>query len=176
MKRSPGRSMRRTGARTWLGIVSLVLATAAFTTGSLAQGAPAPLPEWMCGHWVMELGGRKVEETWLDALGGTLFAVGRTSRDGRLQEFEFLRIVSRGDSLVFIAQPNGAPPTDFRLTARTDRSVRFENRAHDFPQIVRYWSVGPDTLSAEVSGAMKGAEKAIQFGYRRKPFPAPATR
>jgi len=176
MTRSSRGSRRSTAVLALLAIVAVVLAAAALTRESFAQGKSTPLPEWMCGHWVMELGGRKVDETWLDPRGGTMFAVGRTSRDDRLVEFEFLRIVSRGDTLVFIAQPNGAPPTEFRLTARTVRSVRFENRAHDFPQVVRYWSDGPDTLSAEVSGPLKGAEKAIQFGYRRKPMPAAASR
>ena len=165
MRRDSRRFMR---CRT---VLALLLAAAAFPTDAPAQGKAVPLPEWMCGHWVMELAGRKVDETWLDPRGGTMFAVGRTSRDDRLIEFEFLRIVSRGDSLVFIAQPNGAPPTEFKLTERTNRGVRFENRAHDFPQVVRYWSDGPDTLSAEVSGLVKGTEKAIQFGYRRKPVP-----
>ncbi len=159
--------MRRRPVRHAL-VGAALLALAAAARG--AEGTPIPLPAWLCGRWVMERGERTVEETWLDPRGGTLFAIGRTLRGDRLLEFEFLRIERRGDSLAFVAQPNGRPPTEFRLVERGERSVRFENRAHDFPQVVRYWSETPGTLSAEVSGTMNGEERAIRFEYRSAAF------
>jgi hypothetical protein len=154
--------------------LGLALFTFGAVAGPAAEPVAVPLPEWMCGHWVMERGERTVSETWLDARGGTLFGLGRTLRGDRLVEFEFLRIERRGDSLAYVAQPNGRPPTEFRLVERTERSVRFENRAHDFPQVVRYWSEQPESLMAEASGPMGGGERKLRFAYGRRPFDAGA--
>jgi hypothetical protein len=120
----------------------------------------------------MERAGRVVEENWTDAIGGVMFGVGRTVRDGRVLEFEFVRIESSPRGLVYVAQPKGAPPTEFRLTRNEPNSVRFENPAHDFPQVVRYWMNGPDTLHAEVSATREGKVTAIRFAYLRAPCPA----
>lgn len=162
----------------FLGLALLTFGSATGDAGPVpgtgAPTAPLPLPEWLCGRWVMERGDRTVEETWLDARGGTLFGLGRTLRGDRLVEFEFVRIERRGDSLAYVAQPNGRPPTEFRLVESTARSLRFENRAHDFPQVVRYWSDHPDTLRAEVSGPGNGTEKAIRFTYASRPLDAGA--
>ena len=67
-----------------------------------------------------------------------MLAVSRTIKDDRLAAFEFLRIVERDGGLVYIAQPNGRPPTEFVLTGMTADSATFENPAHDFPKMIRY--------------------------------------
>ena len=142
---------------------------------SHAQAPPAPapadtgaaLPAWLAGAWVTVRGSRTIEEQWNAPRGGVMLATGRTTQGDRLVEFEFLRIVRRNGSLVFIAQPNGAPPTEFALTAQGPDSVRFENPAHDFPQVVRYRLAGPGALVAVVSAVSGGKERAIRFDYRR---------
>ena len=50
-----------------------------------------------------------------------MLAVSRTLKGDRMVAFEFLRIVERDGGLVYIAQPNGRPPTEFTLTAITRR-------------------------------------------------------
>ncbi|HEX5632192.1 MAG TPA: DUF6265 family protein, partial [Gemmatimonadales bacterium] len=144
---------------------------------SHAQAPPAPppaaadsgaaLPAWLAGAWVTVRGSRTIEEQWNAPRGGVMLGTGRTTQGDRLVEFEFLRIVRRNGALVFIAQPNGAPPTEFALTAQGPDSVRFENPAHDFPQVVRYRLTGPGSLVAVVSAVSGGKERAIRFDYRR---------
>ena len=86
-----------------------------------------------------------------------MLAVSRTTKGDRMVAFEFLRIVERDGTLVYIAQPNGNPPTEFRLSAITSESATFENKAHDFPKVIAYARKPDGTLEARVSdGGQKG--------------------
>ena len=81
-----------------------------------------------------------------------MLAVSRTIADGKLTEFEFLRIVERGGGLVYIAQPEGRPPTEFAMTRIDAQSVTFENPHHDFPKLIRYEKRSDGTLVASIAG------------------------
>ena len=131
-------------------------AASARTIGELA---------WLAGDWVGTAGANTYEERWTPPAAGGMLAVSRTIRDNRMVEFEFLRIVEREGGLVYVAQPGGRPPTDFVLTSLAGRVAVFENRAHDFPKVIRY-ALGPnDILEATVSD---GAQKSQSYTYRRR--------
>jgi hypothetical protein len=80
--------------------------------------------------------------------------------------FEFLRIVERNGGLVYIAQPDGRPPTDFVLTDIGADSATFENPAHDFPKMIRYAKQPDGSLEARISD---GGQRAQSFVFRRTP-------
>lgn len=150
-------------------IVSGILA--ACVAGAVgAQSQPVVDPglsafDWIAGDWCMEKGGRFVEEHWLPARGGMLISVGRTVQDGKVRGFELLRIELRDGVVTFVAQPDGAPPVPFRLTASGPDWARFENLAHDFPQVVEYRRV-PTGLHARIAGpGESGRERSISFDY-----------
>jgi hypothetical protein len=121
---------------------------------------------WLAGDWAGTLGRATIEERWMPAAGGAMFAVSRTIQDDRLAAFEFLRIVERDGGLVYIAQPNGRPPTEFVLTGITADSATFENPAHDFPKMIRYTRRADGSLEARVSGA--GGERPQAFVFTRQ--------
>ena len=58
----------------------------------------------------MTSGDVTVEEHWTAPSGGTMLAVGRTVKKERTLFFEFLRIETRKDGLVYVAQPKGVSP------------------------------------------------------------------
>ena len=93
-----------------------------------------------------------------------MLAVSRTIKGDRMVAFEFLRIVEREGGLVYIAQPNGRPPTEFTLSAITADAATFENPSHDFPKVIRYTRRPDGTLEARVSD---GAQRAETFVFRR---------
>jgi hypothetical protein len=130
--------------------------------------ARGTLPQlaWLAGDWVGTMGRASIEERWTPAAGGAMLAVARTVKDDRLAAFEYLRIVERDGSLVYIAQPNGRPPTEFTLTHITADSVTFENPSHDFPKMVRYTRRPDGSLEARVSGA--GGERPQTFVFARQ--------
>ena len=119
---------------------------------------------WLGGNWSGGANDVTVEERWTPSAGGAMLAVSRTIKGNRMVAFEFLRIVERDDGLVYIAQPNGRPPTEFVLTAVTGESATFENAAHDFPKVIRYAKRPDGTLEAKVSD---GGQRAETFVFRR---------
>jgi uncharacterized protein DUF6265 len=121
---------------------------------------------WIAGVWSGAGNNVTFEERWTAPAGGAMLAVSRTIKGNRMVAFEFLRIVERDGGLVYVAQPNGRPPTDFVLTALAAESATFENPAHDFPKVIRYAKRADGSLEATVSD---GAQRAETFVFRRTP-------
>lgn len=144
--------------------VALTAATATAQAPRPAAKATLQQLAWLAGEWRGTSGPMTFEERWTDAAGGTMLAVSRTSKGDRLVAFEFLRIVERNGGLVYIAQPNGRPPTEFALTSITADSATFENPAHDFPKMIRYSRGTDGSLEAVVSD---GGQKAETFTFTR---------
>jgi hypothetical protein len=128
--------------------------------GTLAQMA------WLVGTWAGGGGPVTFEERWTPPAGGAMLAVSRTVKGDRMVAFEYLRIVERDGGLVYIAQPEGRPPTEFALTAITADSATFENPSHDFPKMIRYARRADGSLEARVSD---GGQKAETFVFKRMP-------
>jgi hypothetical protein len=130
-----------------------------------ARGTLAQLT-WLAGDWAGTMGRASIEERWTPAAGGAMLAVARTIKDERLAAFEYLRIVERDGGLIYIAQPNGRPPTEFTLTQLTADSATFENPGHDFPKMIRYTRRPDGSLEARISGA--GGERPQAFVFTRQ--------
>jgi hypothetical protein len=131
---------------------------------SAARGTLAQLA-WLPGTWIGGDGPVVFEERWTPAGGGAMLAVSRTLKGDRMVAFEFLRIVERDATLVYIAQPNGRPPTEFTLTAMTADSATFENPTHDFPKMIRYSKRADGSLEARVSD---GGQKSETFLFKKR--------
>ena len=148
-------------------VVAVVLLT--LSAGARAQPAQpvrASIAQltWLAGSWVGGGGPVSIEERWTPAAGGAMLAVSRTIKGDRMVAFEFLRIVERDGTLIYVAQPDGRPPTEFRLSAITAASAIFENKAHDFPKLIAYTRKPDGTLEAQVSD---GNQKGETFTFRR---------
>jgi len=153
------------------------LAVALVCTCAVAAQAPRPAVRasiadlaWLPGAWISQATSAApatpvtIDERWTPAAGGAMLAVSRTVKDGRMVEFEYLRIVERDGGLVYIAQPNGRPPTDFVLTRLDPHSATFENPAHDFPKMIRYSLLPDGRLEARISD---GGSKGESFVFLR---------
>ena len=125
----------------------------------------ADLPGWMTGTWRTMTPNVTSEEMWSAADGTLMIGTHRDIRSGKKTWFEFLRIEKRGDSLVYIAMPGGAPPTEFVATKVEPAKITFENPQHDFPKRILYWKDGAK-LCARVDD---GGEKAQEFCWERVP-------
>lgn len=148
-------------------VAALVLASA--VASPLAPPASAGVDglAWMAGHWETRGEARHVEEVWLAPEGGMLLGMSRTVREGKAVAFEFLRIEERGAEVFYVASPQGAPPTDFRLvTAEGTRAV-FENPAHDFPQRIEYRLDGKE-LVARISALDEAAARTSEWRWTRR--------
>ncbi len=123
------------------------------------------------GCWALTRpNGTKIEELWLAPAGGTMIGMSRSVRDGKLREFEFMRIVPAADGkLQYVAIPSGQPEAAFPVKEIADNAVTFENPQHDFPQRILYRLVDKDTLVARIEGSFGGQARAADFPYKRCP-------
>ncbi len=80
----------------------------------LAPAAAIGDLQWLAGAWRGTAGTASVEEHWTRPEGGAMLGLGRTVRQGRMVGFEFLRIVTRGEAIIYIAQPGGGRPRSSR--------------------------------------------------------------
>jgi hypothetical protein len=151
-----------------LAIILAAVTSAGIGARTSQQPAHASISQvqWLAGSWAGTAGPVAFEERWTPGAGGAMLAVSRTLKADRMVAFEFLRIIERNGGLVYIAQPNGQPPTEFVLTSLTAQSVTFENPTHDFPKMIRYEKRADGTLEARVSD---GGRKIESFVFRHMP-------
>ena len=140
------------------------------------QAAPAPPPPsdinklaFIGGCWTLTRpNGTKIEEQWFTPAGGAMLGMSRSVRDGKLREYEFMRILPAADGkLQYVAIPSGQPEAAFPLKDIADNTVTFENPQHDFPQRILYRLVDKDTLVARIEGSVGGQARAADFPYKR---------
>ncbi len=164
--------MRRNGRRESARLTNLMLSihSAAFL---LAAAAAAPPPvsleslAWMAGDWQMTRGAACIEEHWTRPAGDMLTGMSRTVANGQTQSFEFMRIESRADGVVFVAQPGGRPPVDFRMASNSGSEVVFLNPGHaDHLKRIIYRRSGPGELTARIEGEDGGKAFAVDYVYR----------
>ena len=127
---------------------------------------------WIAGNWTGKMGRAQIEENWTAPLGGAMLGVSRTvsntAAGPRMVAFEFLRIVQKEGETFYIAQPNGRPPTEFKLTSATDTKAVFENPAHDHPKIITYEKDANGDLLATIEGDEGGRHRKQQFRFEKK--------
>lgn len=146
-----------------LALLLLPLAPAAAPAASERQDDLA----WLAGSWCGSDGSRLVEETWLLPRQHEAIGMSRTMQGGRMVSFEYMRITKVEGVIRFVGQPGGDAPTEFPRTAGGEGWIRFENKAHDFPQRIEYRRDG-DGLYAEVGGPGEGgSEQVIPYRYQR---------
>jgi len=129
---------------------------------------------WLEGRWLGVYTSKKagelpthVNEDWR-VYGDRLSSFGVTMQGDSILDFESVDIRESGPYLIYEAHPKGQKPAVFHSIEIGEKSVVFENLAHDFPQRVAYELVSDDSLLAWIEGPGKdGKTKRIQFPYRR---------
>lgn len=108
--------------------------------------------------------GPTAEEHFSIGGAGTMMGWGRTTRNGRLGSWEFMRIFDDVNEIVYEAWPNGErSPARFVLTNYVvGAQAVFEDPDHDFPKRIRYQLIQPDLLQVTVDGGPSGGGDATQ--------------
>ena len=151
--------------------MKLLIALLLAACGTVQADPFAPVA-WLAGCW--EPQGREAGSTeqWMPPAGGLMLGMARTLRQGRVVEFEFMQIRAEADGqLVYVAQPQGRPPTDFRLVRQGEAEAVFENPTHDFPQRVIYRRESAQRLVARIEGSVQGKARGIDFPMTRAACP-----
>ena len=130
-------------------IFPVIIAAATLAVGDVRA---ADLPRWLEGCWKGSRAATTFQEKWSIADNASMIAVSYTTRSGKLFEFEFLRISVRPEGVVYIAQPGGAPPTEFVANTASPGEIVFENPKHDFPKRIAYQRIDETRIRAWIDG------------------------
>jgi hypothetical protein len=104
---------------------------------------------------------------WMPPEDGLMLGASRTTVNGRVLEFEQLRLELSGDTLVYTARPSGQAEASFRSVATGADHFTVANPEHDFPQRIGYRRRGTDSLVAWIEGSGKEGVPRIEFPMRR---------
>ena len=137
----------------------------------VVQAQTPVLPEWIVGCWETQSGTRKTVECWSPPNGPVMSGESVTTLSGKVVEREAMQIV-HGETddpavarMSFWAIPSGQARTRFDWERTSETGLTFVNRAHDYPQRIRYWREGK-LLMAEISAA--DGTKARRWRYSAK--------
>jgi hypothetical protein len=137
--------------------------------GPVSAGELAGLA-WLSGCWSNPKAEAGSGEYWQPLAGGTLLGVGRTIRDGRTLEYEFLRL--HEDELgrvIYTATPSGQKETSFVASRVSESGATFENPAHDFPQKITYTRTSGGSMVVRVEGGRLGNNRSFELSFTRVP-------
>ena len=83
--------------------------------------------------------------------GGTMLGMGRTIREGELDDYELMIIRAKDGRVDYEAHPMMQPTAVFTATVVSDTLLQFENPRHDFPRLIAYQRRGTDSLVARIA-------------------------
>src|SRR4051812_35751763 len=119
---------------------ALIYSLACLAAASMAAEADVQKLAWMAGCWTTDTDKPTViEEHWSKPAGGGMLGYGRTlkftpgepGRSARVIFFEFMRLDTQGNELVYTPRfGTTQKPVPFRLTTLSGQSVVFENPEH----------------------------------------------
>ena len=123
---------------------------------------------WLSGCWTNPKGEAGSGEYWQPLAGETMLGIGRTVRNGKTVQYEYLRLhTDEQDRVVYTATPSRQRETAFVATQVTDRAAVFENPTHDFPQKITYTREGDEGMLVRIEGPRQGQSRAIDFRFSR---------
>lgn len=123
----------------------------------------------MAGCWEQRNDAKKllISEQWMSPAGTSLIGMGRTVKDGKTTDWEFMRIEQRADGIFYVAKPReNSDETAFKLISSDLNQVVFENKEHDFPQRIIYKLQGTKMIG-RIEGNNNGKFLGIDFPFNR---------
>lgn len=130
-----------------------------FMSSALAQDQKSPELDWFAGCW--QTAGGDTREVWSSSEDRYHFGYSVVFDQGQAVFFEQMRI-DPGPNPVFNAYPRGQGPSAFPATEISESAITFANAEHDFPQQIRYESVG-ETLEAVISRLDDSDQRHFKF-------------
>ncbi|MDQ5979676.1 MAG: hypothetical protein QG602_2651 [Verrucomicrobiota bacterium] len=124
---------------------------------------------WLAGDWRLERAGRVTDEQWMAPAGGVMLGMSRTVAKGKVAEHEFLQLrEGPGGDLFYVALPARQKEATFKAVTQTENEVVFENKEHDFPQVIGYRLNADGSLLAWIEGPRAdGTTRRVEYPYRR---------
>lgn len=126
--------------------------------------------EWLTGTWENKTSRGNLYEEWKKINNYEFTGKSYMLKEKDTIVFETLRLVAEGNTLFYIPtvkNQNDGKPVKFALKTLSDTQMVFENPQHDFPQVITYTKIRPDSLVAEISGSRNGQQRKQVFPMRK---------
>lgn len=126
--------------------------------------------EWLVGTWKQEISKGSIYETWRKTDENELTGKSYKLKGKDTIVFETISLVNDDGRLSYIPSvkdQNGGAPIRFKENTISETLLVFENKEHDFPQVISYTKIGKDSLMAEISGMRNGKEERRYFPMHR---------
>ena len=144
-----------------------------FTSCSHSQNSIPKGIYKLVGLWEMKSEKETLYEYWKvnpdSSLTGMDFII---NSKGDTTILEKLEIICKDSNIYYVAtvlDQNEGKPIYFKMNEWTQMVFAFENKQHDFPQLIRYSIKTADLYTVIIEGPGKGNEiKSIEFRFTRK--------
>lgn len=126
--------------------------------------------KWLIGTWENKTKKGTIYETWTKVSKTEFQGKSYKLKDKDTIVFETIRLVQEKNSLYYIPivkNQNNELPVKFSGIITSKNKLVFENKAHDFPQIISYSKINKDSLVAEISGSKGSKELKQSFPMKR---------
>lgn len=126
--------------------------------------------EWLIGTWENKTQKGSIYETWQKIDDTELSGKSYVLRGKDTIIFENIRIAERQGNLLYIPSvknQNNGQPVSFTLNESSLNTFVFKNTEHDFPQVISYNKITPDSLLAEISGTKNGQFQKRAFPMKK---------
>lgn len=170
------RSAKRTSTQS-LNVMRIPIMITAIIIGLMISSAWMTKPqsdikkaEWILGTWKNKTSKGNIFETWHKENDQAFLGKSYVIKEKDTIVFENIRLVQQENGLFYIPtvkSQNGGLPVSFAATTVTEERLVFENRQHDFPQIISYTRINADSLLAEISGMRNGQERKQTFPMKK---------
>ncbi len=127
--------------------------------------------EWLLGTWTNEIGNEFSQETWSKENDSTYTAFSFTQVGEETVFAETMALEQKGEYLsltVAVANEKEELPVTFKFTSSENEQFTFENKNHDFPQLIIYTNPAKDSLRAWIEGTVNGENKKEEFNFLKK--------
>jgi hypothetical protein len=127
-------------------------------------------PEWLAGAWESKTASGIIYEEWKKVNSNTFTGRSYMLRDRDTIVLENIQLITKDNVLTYIPTVKGEnndQPVIFPLISRSAKKIVFENKSHDFPQVISYTRISKDSLLAETSGTSRGVIRRQSFPMRR---------
>jgi len=122
---------------------------------------------WLLGEWQGTANQSNTTELWHMAGDDRIDGKGITQKNkkGMPDFIEFLSIQKIGNAIFYSAKPpQNEFPVSFKLTECSSSYLQFENKTHDFPQLIKYHKVSETKIKVEVKDKN---DKGFEINFER---------
>lgn len=151
-------------------VVGIVVGSLLIYAFTLKHAGDIEKAGWLTGTWEGSSSRGSIYETWTRAGDLGLSGKSYSIKEKDTVVFENIRLVQEPGGLYYIPtvkNQNSGLPVRFTAKVVSQTQLVFENKAHDFPQVISYTKTGENTLVAEISGTKNGQVRSQTFPMKK---------